>query len=45
MRESADPDDDDYLLRDLDHTIVRLRVGPTLGVRPAPGSLEDAVVT
>ena len=45
MRESADPDDDDYLLRDLDHTIFRLRVGPTLGVRPAPGSREDAVVT
>lgn len=44
MPESADPDDIDFLLRGLDHPTVRLQANPAGGIRPAPGSLEEAIL-
>jgi 2-polyprenyl-3-methyl-5-hydroxy-6-metoxy-1,4-benzoquinol methylase len=44
MPESADPDDLEFLLRGLDHTTVRLQVNPAGGIRPAPGSLDEAIL-
>jgi hypothetical protein len=44
MPESADPDDQQFLLRGLDHTTVRLQANPSGGIRPAPGSLDEAIL-
>lgn len=44
MPESADPDDIEFLLRGLDHTTARLQVNPSGGIRPAPGSLDEAIL-
>jgi 2-polyprenyl-3-methyl-5-hydroxy-6-metoxy-1,4-benzoquinol methylase len=44
MPESAAPDDQQFLLRGLDHTTVRLQANPSGGIRPAPGSLDEAIL-
>jgi 2-polyprenyl-3-methyl-5-hydroxy-6-metoxy-1,4-benzoquinol methylase len=44
MPESADPNDEEFLLRGLDHTTVRLRANPVGGIRAAPGSLDEAIL-
>jgi 2-polyprenyl-3-methyl-5-hydroxy-6-metoxy-1,4-benzoquinol methylase len=44
MPESADPNDLEFLLRGLDHTTVRLQANPDGGIRPAPGSRDEAIL-